>query len=286
VDRSIRRAHPGPLTDFEISGPAHAGAVRVRHQVGRFIPSDDVAVHDISRRIPDRWLNAYDTGPAPDDTTPTVAVEAIERLERVTGVVRLQHIELMPGFREPLARVIAEAARLFTPQEQVEGISSVMYVGTATSGAALHVDLHHNLFLHLRGAKQFTLAAYRDTRQQQKETAGQFAGHHPPPPQSVETVTYDLQPGDGIYVPPYTLHRVESSDATTVSIACSWATTESQRLRRLQRANGYLERVHLRSAPPGRRPTVDRLKVAALPTVDRAAGLAQRIRASPSHRSA
>jgi hypothetical protein len=286
VDRSTRRARPGPLTDFEISGPAHAGAVRVRHHAGRFVPSDDAAIHDISRRIPDRWLNAYDTGPAPDDAAPTVAVEAIERLERVTGVVRLQHIELIPGLRQPLARVIAEAARLFTPGEHVEGISSVMYVGTATSGAGLHVDLHHNLFLHLRGTKQFTLAAYHDTRQQQKEAAGQFAGHHPPSAQAVETVTYDLQPGDGLYVPPYTQHRVESSDATTVSIACSWATTESQRLRQLQRANGYLERVHLRSAPPGRRPTVDRLKLAALPTIDRAAGLAQRIRASPSHGSA
>jgi hypothetical protein len=85
-------------------------------------------------------------------------------------------------------------------------------------------------------------------------------------------------------VPPYALHRVESSDATTVSIACSWATTESQRLRQLQRANGYLEHMHLRSAAPGRRPSVDRLKLAALPTVDRAAGLAQRLRATPSYR--
>jgi hypothetical protein len=279
VDRSTR-ARPGPLTDFEITGPAHAGAVRVRHHAGRFIPSSDAAIHDISRRIPDRWLNAYDTGPAPDESSPTVAVEAIERLEQVTGVVRLQHIELLPGFRQPLARVIAEAAHRFSPEEHVEGISSVMYVGTATSTAALHVDLHHNLFLHLRGVKQFTLGAYRDPRRQQREAAGQFAGHPGVSAQAVDTVTYDLHPGDGLYVPPYTLHRVESSDATTVSIACSWATTESQRLLQLQRANGYLERLHLRSAPPGRRPVVDRLKVAALPALDRAAGLAQRIRSS------
>jgi Cupin-like domain len=280
VDRAGRPARPGPLTDFEISGPAIAGAVRVRHHAGEFVPSDDAAIHEISRHIPDRWLNAYDTGPARNDASPTVAVEAIERLERVSGVVRLQHIELIPGLRQPLARVIADAARRFTPEEDVEGISSVMYVGTATSSAALHVDLHHNLFLHLRGTKQFTLATYRDTRQQQKEAAGQFGGHPEISPDAVDTVTYDLQPGDGLYVPPYTLHRVESSDATTVSIACSWATAGSQRLRQLQRANGYLERLRLRSSAPGRRPTVDRLKVAALPTVDRAAGLAQRIRAS------
>jgi Cupin-like domain len=209
-----------------------------------------------------------------------VAVEAVERLDRVTGVVRLQHIELLPGFRQPLAALIAEAARRFSPQEHVEGISSVMYVGTANSNAALHVDLHHNLFLHLRGVKQFTLAAHRDARRQQKEAAGQFGGHPGVSDRGLDTVTYDLQPGDGLYVPPYVLHRVESSDATTVSIACSWATTESQQLLQLQRVNGYLEHLHLRSAPPGRRPSVDRLKVAALPTLDRAAGLAQRIRTS------
>jgi oxalate decarboxylase/phosphoglucose isomerase-like protein (cupin superfamily) len=271
---------PGTLTDFAITGPAVAGALRVRHQAGRFVPSDDAAVHDISGQIPDRWLNAYDTGPAPDEAAPVAAVEAIERLDRVAGVVRLQHIELLPGLRQPLARLIAEGARQFTPGEHVEGISSVMYVGTATSGAALHVDLHHNLFLHLRGSKQFTLASYRDTRQQQREAAGQFGGHPEVSPDAVDTVTYNLEPGDGLYVPPYALHRVESSDATTVSIACSWATTESQRLRQLQRANGYMERLHLRSAPPGRRPAVDRIKLAALPTVDRAAGVAQRIRAS------
>jgi Cupin-like domain len=260
-------------------GPACAGAIRVRHQAGRFVPSDDAAIHDISDQIPDRWLNAYDTGPA-EEAAPTDAVEAIERLDRVAGVVRLQHIELLPGLRQPLARIVAEGARLFTPAEHVEGISSVMYVGSPTSGAALHVDLHHNLFLHLRGAKQFTLAAYRNARQQQKGAAGQFAGHPELAPEAVDTVTYDLEPGDGLYVPPYALHRVESSDATTVSIACSWATTESLRLLQLQRANGYMERLRLRSSPPGRHPTVDRIKVAALPTVDRAAGAVQRIRAS------
>jgi hypothetical protein len=278
VDRSARRRQ-GPLTDFEVTGAAFAGAVRITHNVGDLVPSDDDGIHDISFRIPDRWLNAYDTAAA-TDAPPTGAVQAIERLQRVPGVVRLQHVELVPGLRQPLAQVIADGARILTPGEHVRGTSSVLYVGAATSRADFHVDLHHNLFCHLRGTKQFTLAAYRDPRRQQDEMTSQFGAHPGRPRVPDDVVTYDLEPGDGLYIPPYTLHRVESTDAMTVSIACSWATTETHRLLALQRANGHLHRFHLRTAPPGRRAAIDRAKLAALPTLDRAAALVQRLRAS------
>jgi hypothetical protein len=250
------------------------------------VSSDDTALRELSSRIPDRWLNAYDSAPATDDPPVRSAAEALARLERVAGVVRLQHIELVPGLRAPLTEVINEGDRLFTPGEHFSGLSSVLYVGAATSSAEFHVDLHHNLFLHLRGPKRFSLGLYDDPRQAQDRSAGLFGPSLMRPQSPDHVVTYDLEPGDGLYIPPFTLHRVESSDDVTVSLACSWATTETLQRISLQRANGYLQRLRLRSAPPGRHPTMDRTKLALLPALDRAAALVQRRRASAGPTSA
>jgi hypothetical protein len=279
VDRPARRGRQRPLTDFEITGAALAGAVRVRHSAGRFVPSDDDGIRDISRRIPYGWVDAYDNLAAVD-APPKNATEAVSRLHRIPGVVRLQHMELVPGLRQPLARAIGDGARLLTPGEVVRGWSSVLYIGGATSSADLHADYHHNLFLHLRGTKRFTLSAYSDPRRQQEVTARRFGAHPGLPGVPDEVVTLELQPGDGLYVPPYTLHRVESTDAVTVSIACSWSTDETNRLLALQRANGHLHRLHLRTAPPGRHGAIDRAKLAALPALDRTAALVHRLRKS------
>jgi len=241
--------------------------VPLRHDLSNVFPWRIGALRDVAEKMPQGWLDAYDSDgsrPAPSCTP----VEALDRLETVAGVVRLAHLELVPGFRRPIFEVVSEGVSMFTPGEPLLQHSSVIYVANSGSGAPMHLDLHHNLFFHLTGTKYFRIGQMRDERMQHEAVVRKLGGVSEPLRVLDQVTELELNPGDALYVPPFTFHAVES-DGPTVSVSCSWSTPSSERAVPLQRVNGRLSRFGVRTAPPGRHRLVDLAKV----TLERASHL-------------
>jgi hypothetical protein len=233
------------------------------------LPASDREVRAVAAQIPGRWLDAYDCVAVRRPMAGLSALTAVERLRDVPGVVRLEHLELVPGLRRTVAAIIDEAESLLTPGQVVHGRTSVLYVASGHSTAGLHIDLHHNLFVHLRGRKRFGVAWYDAPASHQRAVERHFGGRADVGEPEHRHV-FDLGPGDALYIPPYSLHWVESPDGFTVSAACSWSTSATDQTASLQRTNGRLSRLGLTTSPPGLHPTADRLKLATNPIVDRA----------------
>ncbi len=253
----LRHSEPMVGTEFELST---CGVVQTTHRLAALLPWTDHDIRELAAKVPVGWLDAYDAGPSSrvHGVTP---LQAIERLQETAGVVRLLHLEHVPGLRSTVAAVVTEAQAFFTRTQPVVSSSSVLYVGSGRSSAPAHVDHHPNFFAQLRGTKRFFVARHASEDLQQEEIARHFASRVAGPrciPDTDVTV-HELGPGDALYVPPYTFHWVES-DATTVSAAVSWSTASSLEQEAVYEFNAGLRRIGVRSAPPGIRPRLDHVK--------------------------
>ncbi|MGH9029443.1 MAG: cupin-like domain-containing protein [Acidimicrobiales bacterium] len=236
------------------------GVVAFHHDLAELLPWSDQDLRAVAAQIPRRWLDAY--GAHGTSTSNAVSpLEALERVEAAGGVVRLEHLELVPGYRRRVEEIVHEAAAMFTPSEAVTRHTSVVYVGAGTSRAPWHFDLHHNLFVHLAGTKRFMVGRMTEPRSQHHLVVRRLSGALGPVPELDQVKLFELRLGDALYIPPFTFHSIENLD-TTVSVACSWSTPASMRAVRLQHMNGRLGRLGLRTRAPGRRRSTEAAKLA------------------------
>lgn len=136
-----------------------------------------------------------------------------------------------------------------------------VFVSARNSVTPAHYDAEENFLLQLHGTKQITIGAWPDpgTRAREME-ARQFGVDRYLPFLPVEPVTFRLQPGDGVYVPPNLPHFVEVSDAPSISFSVTFRTHRSDRHDDVVYLNARLRRLGVRPRPPGDSVRVDRAK--------------------------
>jgi ribosomal protein L16 Arg81 hydroxylase len=72
--------------------------------------------------------------------------------------------------------------------------------------------------------------------------------------------TYELGPGDGLYLPPHTPHMVKTFDPVAISLSAAFYTETTENLVNIHSFNSQLAKLRLPSAPPGSHPAADRTK--------------------------
>jgi hypothetical protein len=70
----------------------------------------------------------------------------------------------------------------------------------------------------------------------------------------------DLQPGEGVHIPPCHPHWVQNGDQVSISLGILWFSDVTARRRNLYRVNQWLERAGLPQPEPGARPALDAIK--------------------------
>jgi hypothetical protein len=75
---------------------------------------------------------------------------------------------------------------------------------------------------------------------------------------------FELGPGDGLYLPPYTVHWVRCGPEASTALSASFSTIDSDRAELVHLANRHLRRLHVRPRGPGVSPVADRAKAAAV----------------------
>ncbi len=134
-----------------------------------------------------------------------------------------------------------------------------IFLSAPKSMTPSHTDPEHNFLLQVRGEKDMNVGEFPDGDTRQLELEQTFGGGgnrniqwEPSNPQK-----FNLQPGDGVYVPPHAPHWVENGPEASVSLSITFQTPANKRAISVHAFNARLRRLGVTPAPPGRRPAVD-----------------------------
>jgi Cupin superfamily protein len=178
--------------------------------------------------------------------------EIVRTIESNGSWMVLKNVEHDPLYRALLDVLLDEVEPLAAEAEGPMRLrEAFIFLSAPGSITPSHVDPEHNFLLQVRGTKQMNVGAFDDVADEQRELERIYAGGH----RNIECVpdsmeTYDLQPGDGVYVRPDAPHFVVNGEAVSISFSITWRTRQTIRTSRVHRANGRLRRLRMRPKPP------------------------------------
>jgi hypothetical protein len=137
-----------------------------------------------------------------------------------------------------------------------------IFLGSAGAVAPAHFDRHHNLLLQIQGTKDVTIGRFDDPATAQREIERHYGSRHNLHVLPETTTTFHLEPGDGLYIPPYAFHWVQGGPEPSVSLSCGFRSPLSEQAEMIHTCNIRLRRMGLSPSPPGGSELRDRAKVA------------------------
>ena len=220
------------------------------------------------------------------DLPKVVDPDAVQRSDEPVGEIArnienndcwmvLKNIESDPQYKALLDQCLDEVAPYVRDRDggmtEREGFVFLSAPGSMTPS---HTDPEHNFLLQVRGTKQMNVGRFPDPKTEQlalEQALG--GGHRNVDWEPADPVAFDLEPGDGVYVPPHAPHWVQNGPQVSVSLSITFATPASQETRQVHSMNARLRRLGLSPTPPGRRPRLDRGKAAGLKAMGRVRSL-------------
>jgi hypothetical protein len=277
-----QRLHVDPAAAATAFG---VGPLALRHGVTEEQGFGAAALVEVAARIPASWVTGYVSRDQVLDRN-LVRIEAPAR-ELVSGIatngvrLTLYHVEHVSPYRELLHDHL-DGWEAMTGEREGGTTKRTANVFLGAPGAIVpaHFDRHHNVLLQVRGTKTLTVGWFADAARTRRETEREFdQGHHGIADLPPETVTFELGPGDGVYIPAYAFHWVVGGPEVSVALSCGWSTATTQRAEEVHQANARLRRLGIPTRPPGRSATVDASKALLFRSAQRLHAVRQRTRA-------
>ncbi len=237
--------------------------LRFRHRAGEFTDFGPSALLPAARKVPPAWVVVNDGNlgllapPAPKLDYPDGAAALRDLSERCLSV-RLYHVNHTPEFGPLVRGVLDEAgAVLGSYGGGMVRRDSSLFCGSPGSVVPTHCDRHDNLLLQLVGTKRVAVGHFDDPARELAEIERNFGRHLNLEVMPDHVAVFDLSPGDGLYLPPYTIHSVRCGPVVSTALSASFSTAVSERAELVHLANRHLRRLHLRPRGPGRSRTSD-----------------------------
>jgi hypothetical protein len=208
------------------------------------------------------------------DLPTVVDPDAVERSELPVGEIArtietngcwmvMKNIEHEAAYRDLLNELLDSVSPLVEGRDGgMTDREGFIFLSAPDSVTPAHVDPEHNFLLQVRGTKAMTVGSFPDDTAKQLELEETFGGggHRNIEWEPRDPRTFDMQPGDGVYVPPHAPHWVKNGPAASVSLSITFQTPANERTIRVHALNARLRRIGLSPTPPGRRPRLDRQK--------------------------
>lgn len=145
-----------------------------------------------------------------------------------------------------------------------------IFVSSPGAVTPFHIDHEHNFILQIAGRKRLYVWDPFDREVVSEQAQELFHDRH-----SRERVVwdeafrarariFDLEPGQGGYMPSTSPHMVENGDAPSITVSFTYYTDATRRRELLYRGNAQLRRLGLAPQPVGVSPGRDRTKAALL----------------------
>lgn len=190
--------------------------------------------------------------------------EVLAEIEQNGSWLVLKNVEQDPRYRALLDGLLDGVAPHVPGGDDTRlGREAFIFVSAPGSVTPAHVDPEHNFLLQIRGTKTMHVGAFDDDRTRQLELERFYAGNHrniERVPESLEAV--ELNPGQGIYVPPSAPHWVQNGDGVSVSLSITWRTVATDRRSRVWAANHALRQRGKTPVEPGASRFADARKLA------------------------
>ena len=202
-------------------------------------------------------------GAADLDGPPSETVRNIERNGRWMVMWNLEQID---GYKQLMDAVLDEALTHLPRREAGMGRrESFLFLSAPNSVTPVHFDPEHNFLLQIRGLKHMHVGRFPDQAWALRELDRYYDGGHRNlveiPPLSH---TFDMRPGEGVYVYPWAPHWVTNGPEPSVSLSITFRTGRSQREEYASLFNRRMRRRGLRSRPAGESAALDRVKAAVM----------------------
>lgn len=207
--------------------------------------------------------------------------ETVRELESGNAWMVMWYIEQVPEYRELLDDCLDQVESYVG--ERHGGMryrKAYLFLSAPGATTPAHFDPEQNLLLQIRGSKDFSVGRFPDPSQQQAELDRYFDGGHrnlDRMPQQEDT--FHMEPGDGVYVPPFMPHWVHVGGQASISLSITFRTRASLEMERVSHFNAGMRRLHLSPHPPGTSPPRDRVKASVIEKL----GSLRRVRGDAEH---
>lgn len=193
----------------------------------------------------------------------------------------IKRVERDPRYRALLDELLDPVDALLPAGHHVTGREAFVFVSAPGTVTPAHIDPEQNFLLQVRGRKQMHVGRFPSETVRTRELEQYYAGRHRNiGSRPTDETTFEMTPGDGVYVPLHAPHWVRNGDEVSVSFSITFFTDQVRREAALWGVNARLRDRGLRPRQPGQSVVGDRAKLAAL-----RAGVAAK-RALPGRRSA
>lgn len=207
-------------------------------------------------------------------------VETIRRIEECGAWIVLKDVERDPEYRAALHECLGEFAP-FAAKATGRMHRRVGFIFLSSPGAVtpLHLDPEHNVLMQIKGSKRIHLyptdRGIIPAEHHEDYHAGEAHRNVAHMPEyDAFAQTFDLGPGDAVFVPLKAPHWVKNGDRASISFSVTWRSRASDNERRLRLANHAIRKIGGRPPEPGEAPARDAAKILAHQVVStlRAAG--------------
>lgn len=186
--------------------------------------------------------------------------DTIRGIEANGSWMVLKFVEQDAAYRDLLSSTLGALLPVVAPTTgamlKQEGF---IFISSPNSMTPFHFDPEHNILLQLRGTKAMTVfPAGDDTVVGGTEHERFHAGGHRNLPWRDDIApcgqTFELSPGDGLYVPVKAPHFVRNGPEVSVSFSITWRSEWSYRESDAHGMNAVLRRLGADPSPPHRYP--------------------------------
>lgn len=220
------------LRDPALDAAFGVGVARFRHD---FADRDDLDLDrltELAPRVPMSWVfaNVAQRSPfegrgceAPIDCTRVG--DYLQDLPTSDASIRVYNLERIAEYAT-FAQHIESLVHDFVGEREggLTAINLGVFAASPNSVTPAHPDRHHNLLFELRGRKQIWLEEDLVSRDHHVRVLDYLRC----PAAGMETLpaaqTFVLEPGDGVYIPPYTYHWTELFEEPGLALSIGFST--------------------------------------------------------------
>lgn len=193
--------------------------------------------------------------------------DAVRQLDGNNAWLTLLNIENHSRYRALIDEQLdAAALAAGLPPSDWRNRMGFVFASSPNSVTGAHFDIEHSLLLQLRGRRTLTFGDFPDTETRESEVRRYWSGGSygklaalPVPRREVA-----VEPGVGVYIPPYTPHWLQNGDSASLSLTITFFNRDNESESLVQVCNERLRRFGVDPRPYGRSPLADRVKAGAM----------------------
>jgi hypothetical protein len=250
-------------------------AFAVRHELADHPLLTLDAMADLADRLPLRSIERHradlpllSPGKPPELEGPPS--QTVRELETGNAWMVMWYIEQVPEYRALLDECLDQVERYVGDRHGgMRHRKAYLFLSAPGATTPAHFDPEQNLLLQIRGSKDFSVGRFAGADDRQAELDRYFDGGHRNLDRMPELEeTFHMDPGDGVYVPPFMPHWVKVvGSRAAISLSITFRTRASLEMERASHFNARLRRLHLSPRPAGSSPARDRAKASVIETL-------------------